>query len=184
MQMSKLKGIKRLVSYGLITLIGFNLFVGCEDNNQLEPIEFILESNLTKDSNGFYHLDLDTTKWQTLHRISGNVYRNGESVDVLKFGWYSSHHWIIGDDYGYVIANHGLNDDLVYVAYDTTYITRFSGFEVPIVNGASYSNADGEVNTMMAPVRTMLGDTATIQYSFYDDWRGEQTDGVFYVIFD
>ena len=45
MQMSKLKGIKRLVSYGLITLIGFNLFVGCEDNNQLEPIEFILESN-------------------------------------------------------------------------------------------------------------------------------------------
>ena len=77
-----------------------------------------------------------------------------------------------------------MNDDLVYVAYDTTYITWFSGFEVPIVNGASYSNADGEVNTMMAPVRTMLGDTATIQYSFYDDWRGEQTDGVFYVIFD
>ena len=74
--MNKIKEIKKLVSYGLITLIGFNLFVGCEDNNQLEPIEFILESNLTKDSNGFYHLDLDTTKWQTLHRISGNVYRN------------------------------------------------------------------------------------------------------------
>ena len=75
-------------NYGLIILIGFSLFFGCEDN-QLEPIEFVLESNLTEDSNGFYHLDLDTTKWQTLHRLSGHVYRNGESVDVLKFGWYS-----------------------------------------------------------------------------------------------
>ena len=47
-----------------------------------------------------------------------------------------------------------------------------------------YSNSDGEVNTMMAPIKTMVGDTAAIQYSFYDDWRGEETNGVFYVIFD
>ena len=181
--MSRLKGIKRLANYGLITLIGFNLFIGCEDSNHIEPIEFVLESNLTEDSNGFYHLEIDTSVWQTLHRISGGVYRNGESVDVIKFGWYSSHHWIIGDEFGYVIANNGLTDDMTYVGYDTTYITWFTGWEVPIVNGASYSNSDGEVNTMMAPIKTMVGDTAAIQYSFYDDWRGEETNGVFYVIF-
>ena len=182
--MNRLKGIKRLANYGLITLIGFNLFKGCEDSNHIEPIEFVLESNLTEDSNGFYHLEIDTSVWQTLHRISGGVYRNGESVDVIKFGWYSSHHWIIGDEFGYVIANNGLTDDMTYVGYDTTYITWFTGWEVPIVNGASYSNSDGEVNTMMAPIKTMVGDTAAIQYSFYDDWRGEETNGVFYVIFD
>ncbi len=184
MKVNLIKGTKNLAKYGLITLIGFNLFVGCEDNNHIEPIEFVLDARLVEDNNGFYHLDLDTMKWQTPHRISGNVIRNGEAVDVIKFGWYSPHHWVIGDDFGYVIANHGLNDDLVYVAYDTTYITWFTGFEVPIVNGASYSNSDGEVNTMLAPVQTMIGDTAAIHYSFYDDWRGEQTDGVFYVIFD
>ena len=118
--MSRLKGIKRLANYGLITLIGFNLFIGCEDSNHIEPIEFVLESNLTEDSNGFYHLEIDTSVWQTLHRISGSVYRNGESVDVIKFGWYSSHHWIIGDEFGYVIANNGLTDDMTYVGYDTT----------------------------------------------------------------
>ena len=182
--MNRLKGIKRLANYGLITLIGFNLFIGCEDSNHIEPIEFVFESNLTEDSNGFYHLEIDTSVWQTLHRISGGVYRNGESVDVIKFGWYSSHHWIIGDEFGYVIANNGLTDDMTYVGYDTTYITWFTGWEVPIVNGASYSNSDGEVNTMMAPIKTMVGDTAAIQYSFYDDWRGEETNGVFYVIFD
>ena len=32
-----LKGIKRLVSYGLISLTGFNLFVGCE-NPYEQPI--------------------------------------------------------------------------------------------------------------------------------------------------
>ena len=182
--MNRLKGIKRLANYGLITLIGFYLFIGCEDSNHIEPIEFVLESNLTEDSNGFYHLEIDTSVWQTLHRISGGVYRNGESVDVIKFGWYSSHHWIIGVEFGYVIANNGLTDDMTYVGYDTTYITWFTGWEVPIVNGASYSNSDGEVNTMMAPIKTMVGDTAAIQYSFYDDWRGEETNGVFYVIFD
>ena len=41
---------------------------------------------------------------------------------------------------------------MVYVNYDTTYITGFSGWEVPIVNGSSYSRMDGEVNTMIAPI--------------------------------
>ena len=148
-----------------------------------DEIVFDLEPRLEQDENGYYHLELNPSSFQTLHRISGHIYLNDEPLEVMRFYWESSHYWMLGDTLGYIV-HQGLTDDLIYVSYDTTYITWFSGFEVPIVNGASYSNADGEVNTMMAPVRTMLGDTATIQYSFYDDWRGEQTDGVFYVIFD
>ena len=145
---------KRLRS--LLVMTSLILF-GCEDS-RLSPITFELDSKLTEDVNGYHHLTIDTTQWQTLHRIRGHVYRDGESVNVLKFGWASSHHWIVGDDYGYIVKR-GLTDDLVYVSYDTTYITWFSGWEVPIVNGSSYSREDGEVNTMMAPVRTMRGDT-------------------------
>lgn len=173
--------IRKIV--GIIALIGISLFIGCEDQNQINPIEFELNSGLVIDGNGYYHIAIDTTKWQTLHRLSGHVYRDGESVNVLRFGWTSSHHWIVGDEFGYVFSS-GLTDDLVYVNYDTTYITWFSGYEVPIVNGSSYSREDGEVNTMIAPVKTMVGDTATIFYAWYDDWRGEDGGGEFNIIFD
>ena len=171
--------IRKIV--GLITLIGFSLFVGCED--PIEPIEFELNSGLTKDGNGYYHMTLDTTNWQTLHRIEGRVLHNNEGVNVIKFAWASNFYWTIGDTMGYIVER-ALTSDLVYVSYDTSYVTWFSGFEVPIVNGASYSDYDGYVNTMMAPVKSMRGDTATIYYAYHDNWLYEDTYGEFYVIFD
>ena len=187
-----LKGIKKLVNCGLITLIGFNLFVGCGEPYYPEeevgefttPIVFELDSGLELDLNGYYHLPIDESKWQTLHRISGHVYRDTIPVNVVSFSWISDFYWTIGDTFGYVIANNGLTDDLVYVAYDTTYITWFDGFEVPILNGSSYSREDGEVNTMIAPVRTMVGDTSTIYYRYIDNYWGDVYYGEFYVIFD
>ena len=59
-------------------------------------------------------------------------------------------------------------DDLEYVSYDTTYITGFSGMEVPTSNSASVSNSDGEVSNMIAPVKSMIGDTMTLQWEYYD----------------
>ena len=176
--------IRKIV--GAITLSVFNLFIGCGSifEPNISSVEFKLDSRLSVDDNGYHHMVIDTSRWQTTHRISGNVFRDDNPVNIIKFVWASSHYWVIGDEFGYVIANNGLTDDMTYVGYDTTYITWFTGWEVPIVNGASYSNSDGEVNTMMAPIKTMVGDTAAIQYSFYDDWRGEETNGVFYVIFD
>jgi hypothetical protein len=173
--------IRKIVE--IITLIGFSLFIGCEDSNHIEPIEFELSSGLEVDDNGYYHLTLDVGQWQTLHRIEGRVLRNGEGVNVIKFGWDSNMYWLLGDTLGHVIA-HGLTDDLEYVGYDTTYITWFSGYEVPIVNGASYSDYDGYVSTMIAPVKSMLGDTATVRYGYHDNWLYENTYGEFNIIFD
>ena len=167
----------------LILLLG-----GCEDNpilnSQIDEINITVDPRLQVDTNGYYHLSIDTTRWQTLHRISGHVYRDSMPVNIIKFGWASSHYWIVGDNFGYVICNTGLTDYGMYVGYDTTYITWFGGAEVPIVNGSSYSREDGEVNTVIAPVKTMIGDTATIFYAYYDNWREEETYGEFYVIFD
>ncbi len=177
--------IRKIV--GLITLIGFSLFVGCGSPTEpIQPILFELDARLERDVNGYYHLPIDITKWQTTHRISGRVVRAGsdQGVNVIKFGWASNFYWTIGDTFGYVIANNGLTDDLVYVGYDTTYITWFDGYEVPICNSASYSREDGEVNTMIAPIRTMIGDTATIFYGYHDNWTYEDTYGEFYIIFD
>ena len=85
-----LKGIKKLVNCGLISLIGLNLFIGCSspfEPEEISTITFELDTRLEKDINGYYHLLIDTTKWQTLHRLSGHVYRDGEPMNVLKFGF-------------------------------------------------------------------------------------------------
>jgi hypothetical protein len=107
--------IRKIV--GLITLIGCSLFVGCEDNT-LTPILFELDARWPIDGNGYYHLTLDQSRWHTTHRISGTTYRDGHRdtpMCYVKFGWASNFYWTIGDTFGYVIANNGLTDDLVYV---------------------------------------------------------------------
>ena len=180
------KRIKRMMKNGLIIPLAFSVFFGCT-NLLTEPhstVVFELDARLPLDDNGYYHLEIDTTTWQTLHRLSGHVYRDGDPVNIVKFGWGSSHYWVVGDNFGYVIANNGLTDDLVYVGYDTTYLDWFGGSEVPIVNGASYSRDDGEVNTMLAPVYLMRGDTSTIYYGYLDNYYGDEYSGEFYVIFD
>jgi hypothetical protein len=85
----------------------------------------------------------------------------------MKFYWESNLYWELGDTLGYYI-HRGLTDDLEYVSYDTTYITGFSGMEVPTSNSASVSNADGEVSNMIAPVKSMIGDTLILNWEFYD----------------
>lgn len=173
--------IRKIV--GVITLIGFSLFIGCEDANETEPLDFELQTGLYQDENGYYHMELDMDKWQTTHRISGSVTRNREyPVYAIKFDWIGNMSWVVGDTLGYMIEHTG-SDELWYIGYDTTYITWYSGFEVPIVNSTSYSDEEGEVNIMIAPVRTMVGDTATIYYGFWDNWRDEATYDEFSIIF-
>jgi hypothetical protein len=134
------------------------------------------------DENGYYHLELNDDTWQTIHRISGTIYDDVEPVELIRFNWYSSHYWYIGDTLGYVIQ-YGLTDDLEYVSYDTSYVTWFDGWEVPTINCCSYSNSDGEVNVMIAPVRSMVGDTMTIWFTFRN-YSNELEEGNFYIILD
>ena len=153
------------------------------NEDTLSSVVLSLLLDLDVDGNGFYRLPIDTTKWQTLHRLTGLVTRDSIGMNVTKVSWYSNHYWLIGDTLGYMIQNTG-SDDLWYVGYDTTYITWFNGFEVPVVNSASYSDMHGEVNTMFAPTKSMRGDTVLIGYSYFDDWKLEETIGEFSIILD
>ena len=44
----------------------------------------------------------------------------------------------------------------------------FSGMEVPTSNIVSYSNGDGVINNMIAPVKSMIGDTLTLTAIWYN----------------
>jgi len=162
----------------IITIIVSFLFISCEDNP-----EFIYEINfdmrLSKDDNGYYHLTMDKNNWQTLHRVTGSIKNSANMLDVENFWveWESNLYWYIGDTLGYVIKR-GLTDDLVYVNYDTTYVTWFTGFEVPTSNQMSYSNNNGTFHNMIAPVNTMVGDTMKLTAYWYDGSRD------FYIVLD
>jgi len=162
----------------------FLLLFGCSDSVAFEPVEpdvirVELNPRLNVDDNGYYHLEL-SDNWQTLHRVSGTAYINDVPLEVLRVNWESSHYWYLGDTLGYII-NRYLTDDGIYVTVDTSYVIGFNGMEVPTINPASYSNADGEVNTMIAPVQSMVGDTMTIRMYFWNN-EYEIIDEVFYIV--
>ena len=146
------------------------LFFSCEDltnNNDEDEIEIVfnLEPRLDQDNNGYYHLELNPTTFQTIHRISGHVSSDGYPVENFWVEWDSNLLWYLGDTLGYIV-NQYLNDSGVYVSVDTSYIVGFDGFEVPTSNSMSYSNSSGEINNMIAPVKTMVGDTMRLRYSY------------------
>ena len=54
------------------------------------------------------------------------------------------------------------------MSVDTSYMIGFNGMEVPTTNIVSYSNSHGEVNNMIAPLKSMIGDTLTLTAIWYN----------------
>jgi hypothetical protein len=163
----------------LLISIGSILILKCE-NDETGEVEFILDPRLELDSNGYYHLELNLNTIQTTHRFSGHIYEDGQPLDVVKFNWESSHYWILGDTLGYIYQE-GYTNDFIYTTYDTSYIIGFEGFEVPTINCCSYSNSDGEVNTIFGPTRKMRGDTVRVSV---DCILSEELSQTFKIILD
>lgn len=139
--------------------------INIQDDNS-KKIKITLKPRLPKDDNGYYHLTINRNKWQTIHRFSGLVTdENNNPLDVVRFEWTSSLYWILGDTLGYIV-HRKLSDDIVFVNYDTTYVTGFEGEIVPTINCCSYSNSKGEFNQMSGFVKSMIGDTARIEVSY------------------
>ena len=81
------RGVKRALYIALLFV-----FVVCEgltDNNTEDDVEIVsnLEPQLDQDENGYYHLELNPTTFQTLHRLSGHIYGDGQPLDVVRFNW-------------------------------------------------------------------------------------------------
>ena len=148
-------------------------FTQCDDynydeNNNNQNVNISFDMRLPVDSNGYYHLELNKEKWQTIHRVDGVVTDDlGDPLFYRRIEWESNLYWYLGDTLGYIVKR-GLSDDVIYVSYDTVYVTGFDGMEVATTNIRSYSNDDGEISNMIAPVSTMEGDTLLLK-AYYND---------------
>ena len=160
----------------LIFYISCEEWLTDEDEND-ESYTIEIDARLPIDANGNYHLTLERNNWQTLHRVSGTVSSDGYAVEGFWVEWDSNLLWYLGDTLGYIV-NRYLNNSGIYVSVDTSYIIGFNGMEVPTSNSISYSNSSGEINNMIAPVRSMIGDTMRLRYTYYNG------DGSIFIVLD
>ena len=164
--MNRIQAERTVIQYVLIT--SMLLVISCSYSDHELEYAIDIDPRLEQDENGFFHLDINRGTWQTIHRLSGHVSIDGEPAENVRVEWLSSHFWTLNDTLGYYVQ-YGYTDELEYIAVDTTYVTGFNDFIVPVINCCSYSNADGEINTMIAPVRSMIGDTMDVVVQFSDD---------------
>lgn len=167
----------------LLPFIGL-VAIGCEDII-IEPTpptyNLSIDSVLTQDGkqslevdiNGYYLLTLDSSSQtkQTVHRVTGIVLKDStEPYPPEVVDWESSHTWITGDTVGYVVRRI-VNALGQWVIVDTNYINVPAGLIVPTINPTSISGDGGEINTMIAPIYGMKGDTMIVTaklWTLYD----------------
>ena len=144
----------RLFSLVLVVLC----FWGCESNivgveEESPYYDFSLSTDLEIDENGYYSMNLNP-EGQSLKRIT--AYTN--QFDVPQN---------------------------VQWACDTQWSYEYMGntFYVDILNPSSYTDSEGEANTMFGPMSEMVGDTIGI-YSGYRDliWETVYVDSLFIIL--
>ena len=118
-------------------------YIGCESPVSNEIIEHdfrVFSEILYKDGNSYYHMTLNPNENQTFNTLTAFT----SSEDIQKVAWYTDTTW--------------------------TY-THFNGedFEVPLVNGASYTDIEGEAHSVFAPIYEMLGDTVKVFAEYLDE---------------
>ena len=158
--------IKTVITLLLISLS--SIFISCEDVKNNRDFELTFDLRLPQDENGFYHLTIDRNNWQTLHRVTGTIQDENRGVENFWVEWDSNLYWYLGDTLGYVV-NQYVNLLGQYVSVDTSYMIGFNGMEVPTTNQISYSNKQGEINNMIAPVKSMIGDTLYLSAFWGED---------------
>ena len=119
-------------------------YIGCENptgsGGVIEHEFRVFSETLVKDGNSYYHMTLNQNINQTFSTLTAHT----SSESIQKVGWYTEESW--------------------------TY-THFNGedFEVPLVNGASYTDNIGEAHSVFAPIYQMLGDTIKVYAEYIDE---------------
>jgi hypothetical protein len=148
-------------------LIGVILLSSCTKDGFLQPkrdIEMSIDTRLSKDINGYSVFNLYSPQTQNIHTISGSIRVNGQIPNEPreKIEWESSHYWVLkqGEDIGTIYRRtwRGLGWQIV----DSIKVVNLRTAKVPTINSVCYNSADGSINTVIAPMWNMKGDTMTI----------------------
>jgi hypothetical protein len=157
-----------LVAFGLSGCVGENPYYSFMDSviKPSENVELVAITNLPKDKNGFYYFQLYNQTGQNLQTLTGSIKINGRVPDNprVKVDWENNLYW------------HLRKGDVV-ATITKTYLNKFTGqftivqlpplinnidALVPTINKTCYNSVDGSINTVIAPIWEMRGDTMQV----------------------
>lgn len=165
--------MKRIL-FGVLFMVGLS---GCAGENPYysfmdsvlkpsENVELVAITNLPKDKNGFYYFQLYNQTGQNLQRLEGSIRINGKVPDNprVKVDWENNLYWHLRK--GDVVAT-------ITKTYLNQYTGQFTIVQlpplinnidalVPTINKTCYNSADGSINTVIAPIWEMRGDTMKV----------------------
>ena len=153
-----------LIILYLLGLILMTFLSSCSKDVFNKKVELNIDTRLPKDNNGYSVFNLYSTQTQNIHTISGSIRVNGRIPNEPreKVEWESSHYWVLkqGEDIGMIYRRtwRGLGWQIV----DSIKVVNLKTSQVPTINSVCYNSADGSINTVIAPMWNMKGDTMTI----------------------
>src|SRR5210317_1359488 len=173
--MKQFDSINFLLKFALVfySLMLLGTLTSCTDDPLSDLPDYYtleLDGRLDTTNEGLYKLNLVSTNNsdQTIHRVTGQLLNNGEEPYPPQYvDWESSHVWYLSDT-THVIIRRTINVLGEWVNIDTTYVTQFQGDMVPTINPTSVSGTNGEINTVIAPIEDMRGDTLVVTCTFRD----------------
>jgi hypothetical protein len=130
-------------------------------------ISLVLNTRLPIDQNGYPYFTLYNPDGQNIHRISGTVLIDGlpPNPEPVIVNWESSHFWMLkaGSTVFKVYKNYLNQYSGQWTNAQLPDLTANMDYVIPTINKSCYSNREtGEINTNIAPVSEMRGDTMTI----------------------
>ena len=130
-------------------------------------ISLVLNTRLPIDQNGYPYFTLYNPDGQNIHRISGKVLIDGlpPSPEPVIVNWESSHFWLLkaGSTVFKVYRNYLNQYNGQWTTSQLPDVIAQADYVIPTINKSCYSNREtGEINTNIAPVSEMRGDTMTI----------------------
>lgn len=134
-----------------------------------------IDGRLPIDINGYYHLKLDSTKNQTIHTISGSLRVNGNiPYPSEKIQWDTNLYWYLmpGDTIAKITKTYinYFTGDLTIVSLPPLISNKTE--LVPTINCCSYSGYGvGDINTVIAPIYKMKGDTMIVKASIQKEFK-------------
>ena len=156
------------------------LFAACtkkeDDYIEKKEYSFTIDSVLTqngkqslpKDQNGLYHLKITSVGTPQYHRVTGRVLVNGkEPFPPEKISFESNLFWWLrqGDTTAIITQSYVNYFTNQFIIINLPSMIANKDELVPTTNSSSYSGTNGEVNTIIAPIREMIGDTLVLKAS-------------------
>ena len=154
----------------LTLLCTLTLFLlGCSKDEIPLPadvIEMNIDTRLPIDGNGYSHFRMYSQTSQNIHRISGTIKVNGviPTEPREKIDWKSSHYWILreGDTVATITKTYLNYYTGQWMVVTLPPLVSSVNSLVPTVNPVCYNSEDGSINTIIAPLYNMKGDTLVV----------------------